>query len=289
MVFTVIQAGLTCSVFALLCPQEKSDHPHIAFFSGRSVGEKITISIEASMELDLITRDVEGDGPARHIHVSRQEKFVEEVMEIADGRAIKLKVTCSASTLQRSSSGSASSTKESSPVEGKTFIVDCGSLPAKVTREDGSPAPAEALFLGGWENCLDLLPGRGLKPGEEWKVSGKKIITLALASKIVEPQGELSCTMPDGSQPRIAFTGEVRGKTGESFSIRLEVIKGELVWDPEKKQPRSVEISGTLELAQDIIYRDRRLGQLLDEERKVGEIRGKSQRFDLRILFQPVE
>jgi hypothetical protein len=257
----------------------------------RRVGEKMSVGVESSVDLEIVTRDVEGDSAPRLVGLIRKERFIQEVLEVSQGRARKLKVRCVASSLQRSASSEGPRAPEASALKDRAFIVHREAGKAVVTAEDGGATGPEAGTLGSWEDVVELLPAPSLHEiGQSWKVSGQGLLSMMLSTLVTQPEGDFTGTLSalQENQGSVSLSGAFTAKSPRNESARIE-LKGELVFGRAPLRPLSLALSGNLELAKEVLHRTRRPGQSEEEVQKVGEIRALSRKLDLRIDFGPAE
>jgi hypothetical protein len=251
-------------------------------------GEKSGVTIESTLELDIVVRDGNGE-TTRLLNLTKKEKYAQESI---DARSLRIK--CISSTTQKSGTDTPLEEK-STAMAGQTFVASRSDAGWTVRGSDDA-LPVEAQGLGAWNDVSRLLPAQGsLSTGAKWTVEAKDLLPLFYPAALREGSGkmECSCESASGGKASIIFKGMLSGKGRvESTSlVALTVTTGRLTWDMVKGRPVSLTISGSIQTVTDMIDMVRKPGTgenigNEEERRKVGEVNVKSRKLETVIKFE---
>jgi hypothetical protein len=256
-----------------------------------AVGQSTTVTVESSLDLDVLVRDGLGEN-RRVLSLVRREKFSQEVLEIAEGRAKSVRIKVLGSTLQRSGTDLPIEEKPTALV-GQTFTAAKSGDGWMARDKTGGAPPIEAVHLGAWNEASRLFPKEGApKAGDAWKADGRDFLPLLYPMGLGEAAGQLdvTCEAADANKITVAFAGKVQGRPRDESVTKqvVEISGGKLVWDVAKARPESLVLSGAVEalLDQSEVYRKPGAGENEEERRKVGEILVKSTRLEVSFKFE---
>jgi hypothetical protein len=254
-----------------------------------SVGERISVKIDSTFELDIVSRSVQDPDASttRQMSYVRTQEFQQVVREVENGAAKAWEISCSAAKLQRSGTNLAP-VSESSEIEGKTFVVSRGEKGRVVRLESGEAAPADAAGLGAWEDCAKLLPTGEAKEGAAWTADAAGLGGLIAVPDLATPTGSFDIKidkMADG-RAELVFTGKLEGKTVKGYDAKVTITEGRLVFDVAKGRPVSLSVAGSLEAGKDITQKVARANELKQVDEKVGEVRVTSRKLEVKVEFR---
>lgn len=251
-------------------------------------GEKATVTVESSVELETVVRDGKGE-TTRLLNLGRKEKFIQTQVD-----ARTLKISCISSLLQKSGTDTPVEEKATA-LAGHSYFATRMDSGWTVKDEDGGAPPNEGANLGAWNDVVKLLPSGEPKAGDKWAVEGKDLLALIFPSAMREGTGKLdcSCESADGGKVNVVFSGQITGKGKDEgqTQITLSIKSGRLLYDLGRKKPASVMLNGSLEASTDMIdvIRKPGTGAIIgneEERRKVGEISVKSHKLEASISFE---
>lgn len=251
-----------------------------------SVGDTMTISVDSTIELDIVIRDGKGE-TTRNLLLVRSEEFAQEVLEVAGGAPRVVRIRCVSSTLERSGTGIPLD-KQPTALAGLTFTATRRAKGWDVVDSAKRAAPAAGKALGSWNEISRLLPADGLSAGKEWTVQGDDVRALIFPSAVKESVGELECiceSLEDG-QASILMKGHLQGKGTDGSTINVLVGAARLLYDVTRKRPLSLNITGGVVSSLDIVDEYREANSNEVQERKVGEINVKSRRMEAVFTFK---
>lgn len=255
-----------------------------------AVGQTSTVTVDSSMDLDIMVRDGLGEN-RRVLSLVRKEKFSQEVTEVADGQVKAAKIKVLGSSLQRSGTDLPIEEKPT-PLLGQTFTSNRTGDGWMARDKTGGAPPIEAIHLGSWNEAFRLLPKGDVKAGTNWQIEGRDFLPVLYPMGLGEATGKLDCTVEaaDGAKATIQFKGLISGKARDESVTKLaiDIKTGTLVFDLQKGRPVSLRLSGSVEagLDQVEVYRKPGAGENEEERRKVGEILVKSARLEAQLSFE---
>lgn len=258
----------------------------VKFETKVAAGDSMKISIQSSLEVEILVKDGVGETTKTFI-VVRKDALRQEVTGVSNGLPESLKIKCDSSVIQES--GTALQLSErATEMAGKTFLVSRAASGWSVKCLDGSAPPAEARALGAWNELVKLLPKDGARQGDSWKIPAREISALIQASSAAEPGGTIDCTCESVADNKIAlgFKGTIDCKGPQDSTITLKIENGRAVFDAGKGRPLSVSLTAALESARDVAVNVPKLGQLQDEKQKVGEIHTRSKKLEVNFTFE---
>lgn len=257
----------------------KARHPQI--------GERGQVRIESALDVDIIVKDSLGERPTKH-NTIKSELFQYEVTRAENGAAMTMRVDCSMSELQTSGHNKPLQ-KGPTELQGKSFLVKrvTGQAPA-VTMTDGTPAIPGAESLGGWEDFGRLLPDKAVGLGDQWILQKDVSALLSVTNMTESKSAQIIATLKsaDGTRLTIGFTGSVEGKARDGASVKVNVSEGEMVFDSAKGRPVRISVKGDFEMVKDVIHTYAKPGTPTKIEERVGEIRARSSKLEVRISFE---
>ncbi|MBI3857071.1 MAG: hypothetical protein HY293_15400 [Planctomycetes bacterium] len=256
----------------------------------RQSGEKMAVSFESALELEVVVRDGKGE-TTRLLNLNRREKFTQTRMD-----AKTLKIDCLSSSLQKSGTDTPVEEKPT-PLAGHAYFATRTEAGWTVKDKEGGAAPNEGQNLGAWNDVTQLLPAGGAEPkqGDKWSVEAKDLMALILPAAMREATGKLECACEssEGGKANIVFSGQISGKGKDEGAtvMTLAVKTGRLIYDFGKKKPASLMLQGYFEAITDMVDVVRKPGtggnvNNEEERRKVGEISVKSHKLDASITFE---
>jgi hypothetical protein len=247
-------------VAAVLLASCASRHP----FEPRGVAT--VVRMESTLDVSVTKKDSEGEKTMPYTIV-KSETFRQSR---EDGG---LAIVCERGEMQSNRGGGIA--RANTELHGRSFLVGPD---GSVTPCDDGPRPSTAV--GGWQLYTRLLPGRTVAEKAEWPVDADLIAILSLTHPMVTKSARLVATLAgvEGTRARIEFEGTVEGKTKDGSMVRLAIPKGkgELIFDTGTGRPVSIAVAADLELVKDVIHAGA----------KVGEIRTKSSKCEVRVAFE---
>jgi len=250
--------------------------------SAPSAGEKTTVTVKSTLELDIVVRDGSGES-TRLLQLVRDDKFSQEVLDVADGRARSVRVKCLASTIQKTGSDVLPETK-SSPLADRTYTATRGANGWIAKDDEGGAPPAEAQTLGAWNDLVTLVP-KEMKEGAQWQVKDLDVLGLIYPSVLTEGNGQLncSCELLQGNRATITFKGQIAGRGKDESTTTLVITQGRLMLEGGK--PKQLFLNGGLQSTIDVVDVQRKPNENVEEKRKVGEIQIRSRRLEATFDF----
>ena len=253
---------------------------------GVKVGDKTTIAVESSMDLEITVRDGQGENK-KLLSLVRKDRYAQEVTEAAEGKAKGVRLRCLSSTLQRSGTDTPIEEKPT-PLNGKSYLSSLGADGWSARESEGGGAPPiEAVSLGAWNEMGRLLPAAEPKAGNSWVVEGKELVPVIFPSGLSEGSGKLDCVCEavENGKVTVQFKGSISGRARDESTSRLalQISEGKLVYDLAKGRASSLQVAGSIETTVDRIEVTRKSGSggaLEEERRKIGEIIAKSSRLE---------
>ena len=252
---------------------------------GVKVGDKSTISVESSLDLEITIRDGQGEN-RKLVSLVRKDKYAQEVTEAAEGRAKSVRVRCLSSVLQKSGTDTPIDEKPTA-LSGKTYLATRGAEGWAAREPEGGAPPVEAISLGAWNEMGRLLPAAEPKAGNSWVVEGKELLPVVFPAGLAEGSGKLDCVCEaaEGGKVTVKFKGSISGRARDenTSKLALTIADGKLVYDLAKGRAVSLQIAGGIETTVDRIEVTRKAGNagaLEEERRKIGEIIAKSSRLE---------
>jgi len=254
-----------------------------------AVGERTTIKIESTFELDIVSKSVQDPDASttRQMSYVRTQEFVQTVREVENGAIKAFDVSCLAAKCQRSGTNQNPVT-DTSEIEGKNFVVSRGEKGRTVRLETGEAPPADAAGVGAWEDCAKLLPSGEAKEGAAWTADAAGLGGLIAVPDLPTPSGSFDIKiekMADG-RAELVFTGKLEGKTSKGYDAKMTITEGRLVFDVAKGRPVSLTVVGSLEAAKDISQKVARANELKQVDEKVGEVRVTSRKLEVKVEFR---
>jgi hypothetical protein len=256
-----------------------------------AVGQTSTVSVESSVDMDILVRDGLGEN-RRVMSLVRKEKFSQEITELAEGKARSVKVKVLASTLQRSGTDMPIEVKPTAMAGQVYASTRTGEGWAARDTAGGAP-PVEAMHLGAWNEAFRLLPKEAPTTGTAWQVDGRDFLPVFYPMGLAEAVGKLECVCEaaDGGKATIAFKGQMQGRAKDEKVTKLvvEIKAGKLVYDIASGRPVSLSVSGSIDSGLDEVEVFRKPGPpgvTEEERRKVGEISVKSAKLEVTIMFE---
>jgi hypothetical protein len=267
-----------------LAPQDAKLEPKAV------VGEKATVSVDSTLDLEILVRDGEGES-TRFLSVVRREKFTQEVTRVADGAPAALAIACVSSTLQRSGTNLALGTS-TTPLAGKSFVGVRSPQGWIVKDQEGKGVPDEGRSLGAWNEYVRLLPRGAVKTNDVWKVDGREVAELLFPPGTTEVAGALECSLESmsGGRATILIKGAIEGRAKDETILALALSGSRLVFDTRSGKAQLLAINGSLETKRTIAEaypraEDGREGKK-DESRKIGEILSRSRKLEVSFIFE---
>jgi hypothetical protein len=252
-----------------------------------AVGEKGQVRIESALDVDIVVKDSLGERPTKH-NTIKSEVFQTEVTRAENGAALMMRVDCSMSELQTSGHNRPLQ-KGPTELQGRSFLVRRATGQATVvTMMDGTPVLAGAEGLGGWEDFALLLPGKEVAVGEQW-ILQRDVSALVSVTNMAETKSAqiiASLKAIDGSRATITFTGAVEGKAMNGASVKVNVAEGEMIFDMAKGRPVRIGVRGDFEMVKDVTHSYAKPGTPTKIEERVGEIRARSSKLEVKISFE---
>lgn len=257
-------------------------------FSQAKAGDKVTVTVESSIDLEINVRDGSGTGESlRLLSLGRRETFEQEVLAAQEGMATQARIRVVSSTLQRSGTDIILEDKPTA-IAGQTYTATRGPAGWVARDEEGGAAPAEGASLGAWNDAGRLLPKTGLVANGQWDVDAAQLVGLISPAGVREAGGKLSCTCQslEGNKAAVLFTGAIAGKGKDDAMVTLNVAAGRLEYDLSKGRPTFFSISGSFEslLSIEDVYR-KPGADSVEERRKIGEIQVKSKKLSVSFTF----
>jgi hypothetical protein len=252
---------------------------------GVKVGDKSTVSVESSLDLEITIRDGLGEN-RKLVSLVRRDKYAQEVTEAAEGKAKSIRLKCLASTLQKSGTDTPIDEKPTA-LAGKSYLATVGADGWAAREPEGGAPPIEAVSLGAWNEMGRLLPAAEPKAGGSWTVDGKELLPVLFPMGLAEGAGKLDCVCEaaEGGKVTVKFKGTITGRARDenTSKLSLTVADGKLVYDLAKGRGVSLQVTGAVETVIDRIEVTRKAGAtgaLEEERRKIGEIIAKSSRME---------
>jgi hypothetical protein len=255
-----------------------------------AVGQTSTVTVESSMDLDILVRDGLGEN-RRVLSLVRKEKFSQEVMELSEGKPKSVRIKVLGSVLQRSGTDLPIEEK-ATPLAGQTYTASRLGEGWMARDKTGGAPPIEAVHLGSWNEASRLMPKDAPKAGDAWKVDGREFLPLLYPMGLGEATGQLDCTCEaaDAGTATITFKGKIQGRPRDEAVTKqlVEITGGKLVYDLAKGAPKSLSLTGSMEagLDQVEVYRKPGVADTEEERRKIGEILVKSTRLEATLTFE---
>lgn len=255
--------------------------------SQAKAGDKATLTVESSMDLEIQVRDGSGEA-TRFLNLLRRETFEQEVLAADEGMASRVRVRVVSSTLQRSGTDVLLEDKPTA-LQGQTYEAARGQAGWMAKDSEGGAAPAEGAALGAWNDAGRLLPRTGLAANAQWDVDAAKVMTLITPAGVREAAGKLSCTCQalEGNKASIVFNGALTGKGKNDAQVTFTVKTGRLEYDLSKGRPSMLSLSGSFEsvLSVEDVYRKPGV-EFVEERRKIGEIQVRSRKLEAIFTFK---
>jgi len=280
-------------VLLFLVPQDVKLEPKAV------VGEKTTVSVDSTLDVEILVKDGEGES-TRFLSVVRREKFIQEVTRVADGAPAGLTIACVSSTLQKSGTNLALGTT-TTPLAGKSFVGARSAQGWLVKDVEGKGIPAEGRSLGAWNDYVRLLPKGAVKANDVWKVDGRDVADLLFPPGTTEVAGALECSLESmsGSRATILVKGAVEGRGKDETISALTLSGSRLVFDTRSGKALLLAINGSLEMKRTIAEAylkteegkdekkdDKKADKKKDEVRKIGEILSRSRKLEVSFIFE---
>jgi hypothetical protein len=127
-----------------------------------------------------------------------------------------------------------------------------------------------------------------VKVGDQWIVE-KDAAALISVAKLAELKGAQlvgSLKSVEGTKATISFKGDIEGKTTDGAQIKVSVTDGEMVFDTARGRPVSIRITGGFESSKDVIQNYVKPGEETPVPEKIGEIKTKTRKLEVRIDLQ---
>lgn len=251
-------------------------------------GDKLTVTVESELDLDIEVRDGTGESK-RVLNVTRKEKFAQEVLEAAEGKARSVKIQCVSSLVQKSGTDTPIGAEKPTPLQGVTFLATRTATGWSVREQNGGAPSPEGKGLGTWNDASRLLPAGEAKAGATWEVDARDVLALLAPTALREATGKLACKCEaaEGGRVAVSFTGTIKGKAQDEAIVQLDltIAQGNLVYDVAKGRPVALKVSGSVQTIYDMVDVFRRPNEEQEERRKVGEIVVKSRRMEANFAF----
>lgn len=250
-----------------------------------SAGDRVTVKIESSLTLELVTKDSEGE-KKRVLTLDAQEEYRQEVLLVDGALPRRIKVKCERSARNKTIEGGAPQSWTTA-LQGATFLVTLGA-PPKVELEGGGEVPAGGDAVGAWNAWARMLPKEAKNPGDSWKVDAGEL-SPALWADFEEPTGTIDVKLDriENNRATLLLSGSVKGRTRDEFEGGLELGETSLVFDLAAGKPVSFFLSGKLELARRLVERRPKPGSLTEEiEVPLGSVTIKSTRMTVSVKFE---
>lgn len=268
-----------------LAPQDVKLEPKVV------VGEKTTVSVDSTLDMEILVRDGEGES-TRFLSVVRREKFTQEVTRVADGAPAALAIACLSSTLQRSGTNLALGTS-STPLAGRSFVGVRSAQGWIVKDQEGKGVPAEGSSLGAWNDYVRLLPKGAVKTNDVWKVDGREVAELLFPPGTTDVAGALECSLESmsGGRATVLIKGAVEGRAKDETILALALSGSRLVFDTRSGKALLLAINGSLETKRTVAEaylksEEGPEGKKKDESRKIGEILSRSRKLEVSFIFE---
>lgn len=274
------------SLPAVAFAQEAGDAVRLEARAGY-LGDRIELQVDSSLDVDIVVKDGQGERTLQFSHV-QSETFRQEVTAVEDGMAGTFRVVCRSSKLQRSGTNLPLKS-EVTAVEGKEFVIRRTGSAAMVQMADGSEMPAGSEGVGSWEEFGRLFPSKAVRVDEQWVIDKDLTSFLTIGNLEEMKTATLTGTLKslDGDLAVVGFSGVIEGKTKDKASIKVAITEGEMAFNTARGRPISIRLSGSLEAVKDVITMYQRPGQEGKVPERIGEIRTKSRRLEVRIAFRP--
>lgn len=258
----------------------------LAVMSQAKTGDKMSVTVDSTLELEILIKDGTGDS-TRLLNVVRREKFAQEATATADGHVTGARIRCLSSRIQKEGSY-LPPREEATGLAEKSFAAVRTENGWSVKGDDGNPPAADGQSLGSWNDAVRLLVQPNPQPEATWTVNGADAAPLLYGAALANAKGLLRCKVESVSDGKVAvsFLGAIDGEGKDGSVVIFNVSSGLLVADVAKSRPVSLNISGAVESRRDIVETYRKPGSLDDERRKVGEITAKSKRLEVNFIFQ---
>jgi hypothetical protein len=251
-------------------------------------GDKLSVAVDSELDLDIEIRDGTGESK-RVLNVVRREKFAQEVLEAAEGKARAVRIQVLSSTAQKSGTDTPISAEKPTSLNGATLTAMRSPAGWSVKDANGATPAQEGQALGAWNDAYRLLPSGEAKAGASWEVEARDALALLSPTAIREAQGKLSCKCEaaDGGRVAVAFSGTLKGKARDEsvVELTLTVAQGQLIYDVAKGRPVSLKVAGSVQTIYDMVDVFRRPNEEIEERRKVGEIVVKSRKMESSFTF----
>lgn len=256
-------------------------------FPQAKAGDKTTVSVESSMDLEIQVRDGAGEN-TRLLSLVRRESFDQEVLAAVDGQVNSVSIKVVSSTLQKSGSDIPLEEKPTA-LAGQTYTSMRGQTGWVAKDSDGGAAPAGGATLGAWNDAGRLLPKTGLAANGQWDVDSAQVVALISPAGVKEAAGKISCTCQslEGGKASVIFNGSITGRGRDDAQVTLTIKTGRLEYDVTKGHPTMLSISGSFEsiLSIEDVYRKPGIDSL-EERRKIGEIAVRSRKLEAIFTFK---
>lgn len=250
-------------------------------------GEKTIVRIDSSLTLEILTKDSEGEKPAREVTFDSQEEYVQEVTDSEGGVAKKAKVECTKSTRNKTVAGGQPQ-KWTTALQGMKLLVVSGDS-IQVTLENGDPAPVEGEAVGAWLHYTKLLPPGEVKVGDTWTISASRLSS-ALFVDFEEPTGDVTVKLASVDQGRavLSLTGKISGETKEGYEGFLDLGEALFTFSLATGKPVGLQMAGSsLQLKKNVIERRPKPGSLTEEVEVVhGTVTVTSKRMAVTVSFE---
>ena len=257
-------------------------------FPQARAGDKTTVSVESTMDVEIFVRDGSGAGEiTKRLNLVRRETFEQEVLAAAEGLASSVRVKVVASTLQKSGSDTRLEEKATALVD-QTYTSTRGPSGWIAVDSNGGAAPADGAALGAWNDAGWLLPKDGPKAGGQWDVEAAQVAALISPTGLREPAGKLSCSCRavEGGKASLTFSGSIWGKGKDDVQIKVTIKTGMMEYDLGKGRPTMLSMSGSYESMLSIEDVIRKPNENIEERQKIGEIQVKSRKLEVKFDFK---
>jgi hypothetical protein len=262
--------------------------PGPLFLPRPGVGDKATVSIDSTVELEITVRDGSGE-TTRLLNLSRKEEFSQETTAAgADGRPTAVRIRCLSSTLQKSGTDTPLDEK-STALANQVFFATRTPQGWTARDSEGGAPPAEGQSIGAWNDVVRLLPKDGqYTAGATWDVEPKDLLGVLSPASIQEAAGKLQCTCESfaDNKASILFKGTLVGKDKNEAVVTLTITTGRLLYDVGRSRPELLSVSGSFVSTLDVIDVIRKPNVDEEERRKVGEITAKSRKLEVVFSFK---
>lgn len=258
----------------------------VVLFAQAAAGGKMTVSVESSLELEILIKDGNGE-TTRHLNVSRREKFAQETTAQAEGQPTAVKIKCLSSRVQKEGSFLVPSDQPSALHE-RSFTAVRTVAGWSVKSDDGNPVPGDGVALGSWNDAARVLSKAGVQANDAWTVDGATAAPLLYGQGLENAAGilRLRCESISEGKASISFTGALEGRGKDGSIVSMTVTSGLFVVDVAGGRPSTLNVTAAVESRREIIELYRKPGSLEDEKRKVGEITARSKRMQVAFQFQ---